>query len=198
LDALHAASPWAELFTGEIVDRVSEQTGCHGIVATVSREVADLNRSPDMTNQEAVQEYRQTIAHLLQASGLLDTTGRLREPVLHLSFHGMRDRDYMDIEFGTVFGKSCSDELLQWLLGRFGKWAHDLGNSRRRPIIKDNYEWYGGPSIAFHHEKYGERFNTVQIELANWLRSEHGDDLVKLIVAVVGDFPRNRARRAKC
>lgn len=199
IDALHAAPPRAEVFTGEIVERVSAGTGCHCIVSTVSREVADLNRHPDFGNGAAVEEYRETIRDLLTSGRALDENGRLRFPCLHLSLHGMRNRPNKDVELGTYFGRSCSDQILQWLLDHFGMWASDLGNCQRQPKIVDNDPddgLYGHPVIATHrwgedssgYAGYGHHFNTVQIELAYWLRRCHREELVTLLTSIAEEF----------
>lgn len=72
VDAVHAASPAADLYTGEIAEGVSLRTGCACIIATVSRNVVDLNRRPDDTNRDAVQEYRSAIKEILRSCGILD------------------------------------------------------------------------------------------------------------------------------
>lgn len=190
-----AAPPRAEVFTAEIAKRVSVVTDCHSIIATVSRRVADLNRFPGSRNRAAVAEYRKTIYELLRDSRALDD-GRLLSPFLHLSLHGMQDRRYMDIELGTVFGESCSDDLLQWLLSRLRRWATGIQNAHRVPIVVDNHELFGDPVIATHrigdhpskYKGYGTNFNSVQIEIAHWLREDHRDELVDFFTEVAESF----------
>jgi len=197
VEALHAVAPRAEFHTDEIVDKVSAQAGCHCIISTVSRSVADLNRYLNSKNRPAVEEYRRTIHDLLRDAGILEGNDGLRWPFLHLSLHGMRDRPYMDIELGTVFGDSCSDGILRWMLGFVNRWAKDLVNCRRRPIVVDNQELFGEPVIATHrtgdenssYRGYGRHFNTVQIELAHWLRTGHRDELVLLFTQLANEFP---------
>ena len=71
-----------------------------------------------------------------------------------------------------------------------------LENCRRRPIVVDNEELFGEPVIAVHrsgngssdYPGYGSRFNTVQIELAHWLRTEHREDLVTLFTTMAEEF----------
>lgn len=197
IEALHSVPPQAEVFTDRIVGLVSEAADCHCIIATVSREVADLNRSPDSTNLAAVAEYRETIYELLQHSEALDDDGHVRSPFLHLSLHGMRDRSHMDIELGTVFGNSCSEDLLRWLLSDIRRWARCLRNGRLVPIIVDNQELFGEPVIASHrngdqasgYAGYGHHFNSVQIEIARWLRDSHSDELVEFFAGLIKSFP---------
>jgi hypothetical protein len=201
LDALHAApeSERREFFTDEIADSVSSRTGCHCIIATVPREVADLNQCPYRRNWEATQEYRGTIRDLLLESEALDENSRLRFPFLHLSLHGMRNRPNKDVELGTYFGKSCSDQHLQWLLDHFRKWAKDLSNGQQEPEIVDNDPndvLWGHPVISTHrrgdersgYAGYGPKYNTVQIELAHWLRNEHKKEIIELLTRVAEEF----------
>jgi hypothetical protein len=197
LDALHAVGPRAEFHTDDIVDQVSAQTGCHCIIATVSRTEADLNRELDTKNRGAVREYRQTIRRLLCAGGLIDGDNLVTARLLHLSFHGMQDRHHKDIELGSVFGESCSEDLFKWLSTRVRQWALDIKDARRIPIIVENQELFGEPVIArhrigdwtTHYPGYGPNFNTVQIELAHWLRTEHLDSLIELFASIAQEFP---------
>jgi hypothetical protein len=202
IDALHAAprSFKREFFTDEIAESVSSGTGCHCIIATVPREEADLNQWPGRENWEATQEYRETIGFLLSESEALDGKRQLRFPFLHLSLHGMRNRDSKDVELGTTFGESCSRWALHWLLDHFRNWAADLRNCRRTPKIVDNDPHdllFGHPVITTHrcgdayskYDGYGPNYNTVQVELAHWLRTEHTDDLVELLSRIASEFP---------
>lgn len=201
IEALHAVPPRAEVFTDRIVGLVSQTVDCHCIIATVSRQVADLNRFPNSRNQSAVKEYRETIRELLHHSGALDETGQVRFPFLHLSLHGMRDRSYMDIELGTVFGDSCSADVLQWLLSETRRWAGRLENDRREPIVVDNQELYGEPVIATHrlgdtasgYAGYGDNFNSVQIEIARRLRDSHSKELAEFFSELIASFPPRRS-----
>ncbi len=204
VDALHAVGRRAEVFTDELAAKVSEETDCHCIIATVPREKADLNRYPNRSNCSAVEEYRHTIRGILGSSGLLRADGKLRAPFLHLSLHGMLDRYPRDIELGTVFGESCSEELLKWLVRCFRNWASSLERADKTPVIETNTHWYGEPVIAVHrmgdeawgYQGYGERFNTVQIELAHWLRTGFQKELIELLSGVAVDFGSYASRNS--
>jgi len=91
VDAVHAAPPRVDRYTGEIAAEVGPHSGCACIIATVSRTVADLNRPPDISNWEAVREYRQVIREILVHCNLLDARARLViASYLHLAIHGMK------------------------------------------------------------------------------------------------------------
>ena len=60
-DAQHAVPPKADLFTGEIVENLVEKIQCAGVISTVSRTVADLNRKADGQNDAALMQYRTAI-----------------------------------------------------------------------------------------------------------------------------------------
>lgn len=198
IEALHAAFPRGEVHTGEIAERISTAVDCHCIVATVSRQAADLNRHPNARNGEAVSEYRQTVGGLLRQSRLLDGDDKVRVPFLSLSLHGMADRWPLDIELGTVFGGSCDDNVLQWLLSQVQKWVTALPGARRIPVVAANRQWYGDPVIATHrigdqtagYAGYGDRFNCVQVETARWLRDAHRDAIVDFFSTIAVEFAR--------
>jgi len=90
IDAVHAARPRADAFTGRIADFAAGKLGAHCIVATTSRNVADLNRPRTPKNAAAIDEYRNVIHELLKNAKLLDNAGGLRHPFLHIAVHGMR------------------------------------------------------------------------------------------------------------
>lgn len=199
LDALHAApeSRRREFFTDEIADRVSSDVGCHCIIAKVPREKADLNQFPTEESWPAVNQYRDTIRYLLQRDNLINQKGEVRFPFLHISLHGMRNRSSKDVELGTFFGESCSPDVLHWLLRRFRSWATELNHDHREPIVIDNDRGdalYGHPVIATHRNGYdgnpgyGSNYDTVQVELAHWLRNEHKKEIIELLTGVAKEF----------
>lgn len=54
IDAVHASPPSSDMYTGEIVKGVVERINCSGIIGTVSRTIADLNRPRSAKNKEAI------------------------------------------------------------------------------------------------------------------------------------------------
>ena len=109
IDAVHAASPKADTYTGEIVDQVTKATSCHCIIAIVSRKIADLNRPCNGRNDPAIKEYRETLNKLLKGSALISLADeeQVAIPFLHLAIHGMRDIYDLDIEL--VLCQSLND-----------------------------------------------------------------------------------------
>lgn len=200
VDALHATGPAADAFTGEIVAAVAERSGCHAIIATVSREQADLNRPPGLMNAAAVAQLRQSIRELLARAALLDATGQLRRPVLQLSIHGMRDIYGIDVELGSLGGRSCSGKVQAWALGRLEQWAREP-QWPRRLLVALNNNFCGDRSKGFHrngerrsgYAGYGENFHTLQIEFAAWLRRGHQPALVDLLCGMVDEFASGEA-----
>ncbi|MBF0236660.1 MAG: class II glutamine amidotransferase [SAR324 cluster bacterium] len=197
IDAVHAAKPNSEMFTGEIVGNVSQKTGCNSIIATVSRNIADLNRSMDGTNQDAMGEYRNGILDFLRKSTLLDEKQKLTRPFLHIGVHGCNDQHPYDIEIGTCHGRSCSPEIEQWLKNTIEVWSKTLQTRINRKIrLGVNKVYYGDPSIAFHrngdnsshYQGFGENFNTVQIEFARWLRKDYRSEIIDVLSELVDDF----------
>ncbi len=195
LDALHATGPAADAFTGEIVTEVAQRSGCHAIIGLVSREQADLNRPPNGANTAAVTQFRQCIRELLAGRELLDAAGQLRRPVLQLSIHGMKDLHKIDVEIGSLGGRSCSGQVQAWALGRLEHWAREPQWPRRLRIALNN-TFCGDRSKGFHrhgdrrsgYSGYGEHFHTLQLEFAHWLRKHHRAALVELLCGLVEEF----------
>ena len=53
--------------------------------------------------------------------GNLDRNKKLLRPHLHLAIHGMRDEGNVDIEIGTLHGKTCSPEVKEWFVSEIKK-----------------------------------------------------------------------------
>ena len=104
-------APQADLYTGQLVRKIVRKTGCAGVISTVSRTIADLNRKEDGQNKRAIEQYRKVILEILQHLGILDQKKhRITKPYLHITIHGMKDDHYgpYAIEIGTYRGLSCS------------------------------------------------------------------------------------------
>ena len=166
IDAIHAAGPYANSFTGPIAQVAAERLQAHCIVAVVSRKAADLNRPFDPRNAEAIAEYRAVVRLILEESGML-CNGRLKTQVLHLAVHGMVDTLGYDVELGTRRGEGCSKTMGVFLLRSFRQWAKKIYPVPR--IVVDEY-FIGSSSHTQLRQLFGRRFNTVQVEYAHWLR----------------------------
>ncbi|SDE21856.1 hypothetical protein [Sporomusa acidovorans] len=202
VDAVHAAFPKADRFTDEIAAGVMDRTGCAGIIGTVSRTIADLNRPPGQGNDEAVWEYREVIGQFLAGMGLLAPGSRsLARPYLHIGIHGMKDQLHgpFSIEVGTIHGRTCSVRVRRW----FGetlkeKVRHALPAAK---VIFDKH-WLGNPSLAAHrwgegqrYPGYGKNYNAFQVEIARTLREYHRQTMIDILADVVTEFNVTFSRR---
>jgi hypothetical protein len=195
VDAPHAKPPDADLFTNKITAKIMSQTGCAGIVSTVSRNKADLNRKPDGKNNEALEEYRDTIGEILKHLGILDEKNhKVTQPYLHLSIHGMKDVHHgpYAIEVGTLDGWSCSTEMRDWFEEILTRKAKKI--MPEIDIIFDTI-FDGDESIVFHrlgdgeqYPGYGTNFHTFQVEIARTLRKDYFHEIVQLLSEVIVEF----------
>lgn len=202
VDAVHATSPKSDRFTDEIAAGIMAKTGCAGIIGTVSRTVADLNRPPGQGNDEAVWEYRDVISQFLYNQGLLAPGGRnLAKPYLHLGIHGMKDEPHgpFSIEVGTIHGKTCSPRIKKW----FGQ-ALKAQVQQAFPEIKLVFDkhWVGNQSLAAHrwgegrhYPGYGKNYNAFQLEIARTLREFHRQTVIDMLAAIVTEFSVMFSRR---
>jgi hypothetical protein len=194
-DALHATPPAADVFTDKIVESIMVKTRCAGIISTVSRKLADLNRSPNGDNDLAIEEYRHALKDILEFLNIVDSDqNQLTHPYLHLSFHGMKDDHYgpFGMEIGTVRGRSCSTEIRDWF--------EETLTKKAQPVIPDitlifDQKFIGNESIAFHrlgdgerYQGYGPHFHTFQIELSRTFRREHRSQLIDIFSEIMIDF----------
>lgn len=189
VDAVHAAKPRSDAYTGKIVEAVAKSCSCHAIISTISRQIADINRPPIEENAGAVEEYRRTIQHLFESGRLLLSDRTLSRPILHIAVHGMKDSNDADIELGTRMGSSCSADVLDWVHREIDEWAASTPSLVRKPVLVENRRFIGDASKQFHrrggrrssYRGYGDFFNTIQIEFAYWLRNEHRAEIVNLL-----------------
>ena len=187
IDAVHAAPLNSDLYTGEIVKEVVENINCSGIISTVSRKIADLNRSKSKENEEAIVEYRHTIREILNHLGIIKTKWNLTKPYLHLAIHGMTDKLDKDIEVGTRYGETCDSGVKEWFI-------ESLRSKTDAKIVVDS-EYYGDISKRVHrlgdsHDYigYGVNFNTFQIEISKTLRKYHRRKLVAALSEIILEF----------
>ena len=189
VDAVHAAGPKADVYTGAIARAAAKMLGGHCIVATVSRTRADLNRTRGPTNAKAIDEYRTVIRSLLADAGLL-SRNRLDQPVLHLAVHGMTDAHGYDVEIVTRNGVSCSARVRDLVKSGLENWARRVGDRVCRVVLDQRF--VGDASKVVHrcgepsssYAGYGPNFNTVQIEFAYWLRRRYRDEVIAALGAI--------------
>jgi N-formylglutamate amidohydrolase len=190
IDAVRAAPPEADLYTGEISEQVARETGWHCIIATVSRTVVDLNRYPHGTNSSAISEYRETIFNLLKTSDLLSSDEKLKKPFLHIAVHGTKDRPDRDLEIGTVHGASSSLDHQNWFVSNLNELLQTVQFPTKTNIaIVHNMHFWGDPSKTVHRARYGENFNTIQIEIGRWLRENYRKQMIDILGKLVRSFP---------
>lgn len=189
IDAVHAKD---EVFTGAIVKGIIKEINCSGIIATVFRTVADLNALPNNKNKgalykEAWCEYTQAIRKILEHRDILDGSGKLTKHYLHIAIHGMKDRKDKDIEIGTQCGKTCQSKVRAWFVKNVTeKSKKTIGGNIK--IDEDKYFCGITTSIGFHHQKYGDNFNTFQVEISKTLRKKHLKELIDIFSTIIIEF----------
>jgi hypothetical protein len=195
-DALHAMPPEADLYTDSIVVKLIALTGCAGIIGTVSRKTADLNRIPSVANEAAWKEYKEALSGFLRRLDILDTDDhRLTKPYLHLAIHGMKDQYYgpYAIEIGTRYGKSCSPNVREWLCNTLAAKAKIAKIPELTIVIDRNFP--GDKSLGTHRlgddkgdPGYGDNFHSFQVEIARTLRQYYRAQIAALFASVILEF----------
>lgn len=219
VDAVHAKKPtlveaggdpkrtklW-DIYTGDIVSEIAA-CGCTGMIATVSRLAADLNRGPEHEaplQKDALREYREVIRHNLERTCILGQNGELICPYLHLAVHGIGNNRWgkKAIEVGTRQGYSdqtCSEDVLRWFLNTLGSRLDDAVPGVE---IVSNERFIGHQSFAHHrcgcpgYRGYGPNYNAVQLEISYTLRNEHREELVAVLSELVQEFHKSFGKEA--
>ena len=191
IDAVHASPPKHDKFTGDIVEGIAKEINCSAIIATVSRTIADINRSRNEENGEAIDEYRASIRQILEHLNIIDIDGTLLKPYLHLAIHGMKDKNNNEIEIGTRYGATCSEHVKNWVVEEIIKSFTSTGIDRNFP---------GDPSKSVHrlgdlnnnqnYSGYRENFNTIQLEFSLRLRQNHRKEIIKMLGDLILKFSR--------
>lgn len=189
IDAVHAHPSESDEFTGNIVEGVVSKINCPGIIAIVSRTIADLNKPRDNKNEEAIDEYRQTIKEIMVHIDNFDESGQLLKPYLHLAIHGMKDKWNRDVEIGTLHGKSCSAEVKDWFVIQIKKHVKNL-------IIDEKFSGdesklvhrHGDQNSDLNYIGYGVDFNTFQIEISRTLRENYKNELIEIFSNIILKF----------
>jgi hypothetical protein len=187
VDALHAASPKADMHTGEIVGLIIEKIDASGIISKVSRSKMDLNRPIDVHNRLGILEYRKFLQYIVISKGILIQHNRISKRFLHISVHGMDKSKHTDFEIGTRNGTSCCEEIKDWFCKRLEIISPNIGINNIFP---------GDPSKAYHrhgdpdndYAGYGDNFNTIQFEISHYFRNKGIDSVVDFLCNTILDF----------
>ena len=186
VDAVHSKKPLVDINTKKLVLEIIKNTDCSGIYALISRKYMDLNRPLNETNKPAILEYRTAVFSILNHLKILDNNKELIKPYLHLALHGMRDNAQKEIEVGTRSNQTCSDEIFIWFCKKLEEISKELFNRDLKIVY--NVKLKGNSSKRVHRDKYGNLFNTIQIEINRTLRTKYFGEIVEVLTKVVKDF----------
>ena len=186
IDDVHSKNPQGEINTKKLVIEIIKNTDCSGIYALISRIDMDLNRPLNEINEPAILEFREGILSILKHLKILDNNNKLIKPYLQLALHGMRNYAHKEIEIGTRNNQTCSNETYLWFQKK-------LEENCKEVFTKDlkifyNKEFIGDTSKGVHREKYGNLFNTIQIEINKTLRTHYFTNIVEVLTKIVKDF----------
>ncbi|KKL75485.1 hypothetical protein LCGC14_2054410, partial [marine sediment metagenome] len=154
--------------------------------ALVSRREMDLNRPLNETNEPAILEFRRAIFFILNHLKILDSNNTLKRPYLHLALHGMKDYAHKEINIGTRYNQTCSNNIFAWFRNKLGKYCKEIFD--RDLKILYNKEFIGNSSKGVHRKKYGIFFNTIQIEINKTLRTKYFSKTIEILTRIIKDF----------
>ncbi|MBA7531767.1 hypothetical protein ES705_23988 [subsurface metagenome] len=186
IDAVHSKRPQGEINTKKLVIEIIKNTDCSGIYALTSRMDMDLNRPLNEVNKPAILEFRETILSILKNLKILDRSKKLIKPYLHLALHGMKNYAHKEIEIGTRNNQTCSNEIFVWFQKKLEENCKEVFNKDLRIVY--NKEFIGDTSKGVHRKKYGNLFNTIQIEINKTLRKHYFSKIVEVLTKIVKEF----------
>jgi len=170
LTAPYAAGPIADLLTGEIVEGVSQQSGCPGLVGNISRERLDLNRA-----QAFDSGFRESIESLTQKNGVR----------LILDIHG---KESSGVEVGTAVGETASKDTVELVVECLSKYF--------QVVVDRKFKGLKHGSIITTHSKKDSNGNysteAVQLEFGLKERSSFRKKTVDAISEIVATVNQTR------
>ncbi len=191
----HAGAPRREFYTGTIVRELHRRLGTAGIVAEVSRVIADLNRPadyagvdcscPENYQREAVEDFFNQLKEIFRELEVLGEDGKVREKTLLLGIHGVKDEIGYGMILGTRHGILCPTELR----GRIKRKLELLLEAaeidlNQNPIGCEVSGYQGHPFLEEVREKFGEKLNIVQLEISKTLRTRYTDQVITALSMV--------------
>ncbi len=186
IDAVHSKRPREDFNTKKLVAEIIKNTDCSGIYALISRIEMDLNRPLDESNELAILEYREAILSILKHIKILDNSNKVIKPYLHLALHGMRNYAHKEIEIGTRYNQTCSNEIFIWFKKKLEEICIEVFNKDLK--IAYNKKLIGNISKKVHRENYGNLFNTIQIEINKTLRTDYFSKTSEVLSKIVKSF----------
>jgi len=191
----HAAAPKREFYTGTIVRELHRRIGTAGIVAGVSRAVADLNRPADHTGvdcscpenyqREAVEEFFNQLKEIFRELGVLGENGKVREETLLFGIHGVKDEKGYGMILGTRNGSLCPIDLRDRIKKKLEVLLEAGGvDINQNPIGCEISGYEGHPFLEEVREKFGEKLNIIQLEISRTLRTRYTDQLITALSMV--------------
>jgi len=186
VDAVHSKNPQGEINTKNLIIEIIKNANCSGIYALISRRDMDLNRPLNKTNEPAILEFREAILSILKHLEILDKNDKLIKPYMQLALHGMKNYAHKEIEIGTRFNQTCNNEIFQWFRRELEENCKEVFNKDLKVIY--NKEFIGDKSKGVHRKKYGNLFNTIQIEINKTLRTQYFSETVEVLTRIIKNF----------
>jgi len=188
----------AEVKTADIVRR-AVQEGVSGIIATVDRETADLNRLPKSEGgpgslfpaiqATAFNEYRRHKRSILDATGYMKNRRKSR-PYLQIGVHGKKNpldgrSDDAAIEIGTRHDETCDFGVRRFFENRL---RHELAELGANPDIRSNIRLIGDPALGDGRRIFGPSYHGIQLEISRQLRMEMWPQFGVILADILKEF----------
>ena len=193
--APHAAAPKREYYTGTIVKEINRRIGAAGLVAQVSRVIADLNRNEEFRNtqcncsqnyqKEAVRDLYKQLEEILKDLNVIGKDKKVQKDVLLIGIHGMKDDWGYGIILGTMGGSLCEISLrdrMKEKLELILKSVDSLKQNKKLITCEDIFP--GDPSLSEIRNYFGEKLNIIQMEISKTLRQNFTEELITALSMV--------------
>ncbi len=193
----------AEYNTAQIAHFAAMESNSPVVISLVPRHLADLNKSykakmtkmiypiNEILQKEAIKEYHAIIMDCLRAN---KEDNFLKQELLMISLHGMKNSPVTDVDLGTGGGKKCNYGLAVWIKEELEKNMKSYGIKINITIDKLFSNSWG--NFTLKKKKYlGKNLKLLQIEMSQEMRINYPYQLALSLGKIADKFSKYEIER---
>ncbi len=195
VEAPYTTPPKAEIHTDTIANDIAVSRGPACIIGRYSRKYYRHTATTNNENGFIVSEYRGALREILDNAGALDASGKASLKVLHLIIRGLGNKHGVDVEISTRNGRSCAENITDWVLNRMKAGLERDLRPLKRFIVQENQLFSGGSRYLELNRNgeegnepfsgFGENYNALEIRISRGTRKSYLDRVIDCIRELV-------------